>query len=660
MNFLGIDVGSKHSLIAHTVEGSFPTVVSNKISNPLTPSCIVYEPASEAVFIGDEAIDKQMRYPQHTINNVTTQPTFNQELPYFYHTLLIDNLLKDVEMYLKDKLTELKPEETVVTLTIPSEMEEEKKELYKNIIKGHFNFKEVLTLSDIEAAALCLKTMHSVEKKNVLIVDIGAHHTTAAVFSVGETIECISKESAIVGGNDFDKKLIEYAERYLLEKQKIDITQPNYIRAFIRTQRAVEKARILLSTIPETNIEIDGINDGSIMIKLSRELMQQLIHDELYKIEEVVKKVVNDGKTKIEQVEVIGGTGRAPNVVQIIKGVVGEEVRFLNSIDSACSIALGGAVYAERSQQNKNKLTEEKKNNEIEEKQKEMIKKIDEEMLKATTIIKNRERKMWILNDIETKINQYRRYIESKEGNIPENESNALRNLCNEMEDWLNDAQDLGLESLEEAYKAHLIAIDSAAPTLKSYLDKKAEEAKNEKEKAEKMRAEHIGTGETARKRPEPKTNKEKMEAAEKAKEKGTKAFKDTDWIGAIRMYSSALGHVEAMFDMGPEEIDKCNQMKLSLYLNLALCYLKVDKLNKALDNAESALKIDGKNVKGLFRKGMALNGLKKYEEALVAFKQSEEIEHSAATVSWIKNTEAKIQADKEKEKRLAQKMFGF
>jgi len=112
------------------------------------------------------------------------------------------------------------------------------------------------------------------------------------------------------------------------------------------------------------------------------------------------------------------------------------------------------------------------------------------------------------------------------------------------------------------------------------------------------------------------------------------------------------------MFDMGPEEVDKHDKMKLALHLNLAICFLKINRYNKALDNAESALKIDSKNVKGLFRKGMALHGLKKYDEALEAFKQSESLEHNPSTESWIKNTEAKIQAENQKEKNFVKKMF--
>ncbi|ELP83427.1 chaperone protein DNAK, putative [Entamoeba invadens IP1] len=743
MNFLGIDIGSKHSLIAYTVADTFPEIVPNCVSSPVTPSCVIYQPVTKSVYIGEDAVDKQLRYPKNTTTNFTMTPTFSQNLPYFYYTLMINNLLKDVKSYLDDKTMKMNPKDTVVTLTVPSEMPDTQKNLYKDVIQSHFGFQDVLTLNDIEAAALCLKTMHSVEKKNVLIVDIGAHHTTAAVFAVGETIECVNKASAVVGGNNFDEKIVEYVKKSILEKNHIDLMGQGYEKTLIRAQRAVEKSRILLSTIPESYIEVDGINDGSVKVKMSRELLQTLIADDLKVIENLVQKVVRNKDLKIEQVEVIGGTGRAPYVVNIIKHVVGQEVKFLNSIDSACSIALGGAIHGEKVYKKKeedttmkflktvekmkdiekkesdtntltkpekveNKQDGEKKKEEqvtekpmesennapsvllkevndaeiqneeilkqvkdpqhqkVEEKQQissqlspEVIKNISDEMDKATSIIAERERKMWILNDVETKINKYRNSIATKEGNMPQSEITQLSSTINKLEEWLDTAESMESEQLEKEYKENITLLDTSAPTLKTYLDAKEATQKLEKEKAEKMRAERVSTGETAKKRPEPKTNKEKYEAYEKAKEKGTKAFKDTDWLSAIRMYSAALGHLEAMFDMTPTDTENNKKGKLALYLNLAICFIKVSKFNKALDNADSALKIDENNIKGLFRKGLALNGLKKYEEALGVFKKLETIEKSASTESWIKNIEAKLKQQEEEAKRVARRMFG-
>ena len=57
MTFLGIDVGRKHCLVAHTVPDTFPTVVSNRVSNPVTPSCVIYNPESRTAYVGEEAFD---------------------------------------------------------------------------------------------------------------------------------------------------------------------------------------------------------------------------------------------------------------------------------------------------------------------------------------------------------------------------------------------------------------------------------------------------------------------------------------------------------------------------------------------------------------------------------------------------------------------------
>ena len=709
-NILGIDIGSKHCLVSHTFSDTFPTIVNNKLSSPITPSSIIFNPNGDEVFIGDEAKDKQLRYPRFSSKNISLQNSYDPSIPYFYHTLLIETLVKDTIKYVNDKQKTMEKKDTTVVLTVPMQMNDEERELYREIIKEQFKFKNVLVESDLSSAAFCLHKMHNCDGKTVLIVDVGAHHTSAGLFRFNENVQCLKKESILVGGNTFDNEIVNnHVKNILKEKHKIDIDDDENVKTKIRAERAVEKARILLSTIPESSIEIDAVNDSSVMIKLSRDMLKTFIQNQLNQIDELVRKVLDGNTNKIDQVEIIGGTGRSPIVVQVVKDIVGEDVKFLNSIDSACAIAMGGCLYGkafvesemEKQQQelleqlkkasemqkaneekkeevkegDEKKMEEEKveeikeeakekkeennENNEKQQKLKEINELIKTQLNYAIEVIKQREEKMWIMNEVESLMNEYRRHIETNESKMNANEKEELSKLINTIEEWSYDMDEKELNELKNEFNQYKETIKTTAPTLQQYKEQKLEEQRIAKEKAEKERAEHISTGETAKKR-KYKTNKEKIEAAEKAKDKGTMAFKETDWIGALNMYTKALGCLEEMFDMTPDDTEKSKTMKLALYLNLALTYIKVNKFNKALDNAQNALDIDDKNVKGLFRKGIALYNLKKYKEALECFTKSEELEHSNATVQYIKNIESKLQAEKEKERKMAQKMFGF
>lgn len=156
----------------------------------------------------------------------------------------------------------------------------------------------------------------------------------------------------------------------------------------------------------------------------------------------------------------------------------------------------------------------------------------------------------------------------------------------------------------------------------------------------------------------------EKLEQAKMFKEKGTNYFKATKFQLAIKMYKKVVSILDNMVEdtAETEEIKAtAKELILSAYLNLSLVYLKVTPVHyfEAKDNACKALKIDEKNVKGLFRKGQACLGFGDAEEALQDFEKILEIEpQNKAAANQVIVCKATIRKQKQKEKQMYANMF--
>merc|ERR1712224_997044 len=116
-------------------------------------------------------------------------------------------------------------------------------------------------------------------------------------------------------------------------------------------------------------------------------------------------------------------------------------------------------------------------------------------------------------------------------------------------------------------------------------------------------------------------------------KDEATELFKGKNYAHAAARYTKSLGHCSKFFDMTPEVKEEVAKVKLSLYLNLAMCYMKLEAWSKVVPNCKDALSFDENSVKALYRRGKAY------------FK--------------LKHIDASIKKAKAKEKKMAQAMFG-
>jgi len=145
-----------------------------------------------------------------------------------------------------------------------------------------------------------------------------------------------------------------------------------------------------------------------------------------------------------------------------------------------------------------------------------------------------------------------------------------------------------------------------------------------------------------------------------KNKDEGNELFKGGNYQHAVQRYTKALGHTGKFFDLDDEGKAEVEALKLSLFLNLAQCYIKLELWPKAVGNCDSALKIEEKNVKALYRRAFALVQLKDFDKAEADLKVIGELgAEDAACVKLRQRVEAVKAKQKEREKDMAKRMFG-
>jgi len=152
----------------------------------------------------------------------------------------------------------------------------------------------------------------------------------------------------------------------------------------------------------------------------------------------------------------------------------------------------------------------------------------------------------------------------------------------------------------------------------------------------------------------------DRMRLVTKNKEEGTELFKGGNIRPAAARYQKALTHAAKFFDLSPEDKEEVNQVKLSIFLNLTQCYLKLENYDNAIRYSTDALEISPTSVKAYFRRSAAYEAKKDYDKAFEDIKKASE--HSPtedkAVVKAVERVNRLIQKEKEKEKKMWGKAF--
>ncbi len=367
---IGIDLGTTNSCVA-VMEGGAPKVIHSAEGRNTIPS--VVDPKTHVV--GDVAKRQLVLKPKETLFSIKRlmgkkfKDASVQEdakwLPYTIKAgrddmavvevdgktytpqevsaMILQKIKADAESYLGDKVTQ-------AVITVPAYFDDSERQATKQA--GEIAGLEVLRIiNEPTAAALA----YGLDKKNahtIAVYDLGGGTFDISILELGEGVYEVKSTNGDthLGGDDFDKKIIDYIADEFKKENDIDLRKDP--QALQRLKESAEKAKIELSTSQEAQINQPFITQGKdgplhLTMTLTRAKMEQIVDELIQNSLKPVEKALKDANKKtseIDEVILVGGMTRMPKIVETVSKFFGKEAN--RSVNPDEVVAVGAAVQA--------------------------------------------------------------------------------------------------------------------------------------------------------------------------------------------------------------------------------------------------------------------------------------------------------------------------
>ena len=346
---IGIDLGTTNSCVA-VMEGGEATVIPNKEGSRTTPSVVGFAKDGERL-VGQVAKRQAVANASRTVSSIKRHMGSDYKVnidgkaysPQEISAMILSKLKEDAESYLGEKVTQ-------AVITVPAYFSDSQRQATKDA--GKIAGLEVLRIiNEPTAAALAygLDKDASQKGQKVLIYDLGGGTFDVSILEIEDGVfEVLATNGdTMLGGDDFDKRIMDYIIKDFKEKEGIELTDAMTMQ---RIKEAAEKAKIELSGVTKTNINLPFITmtaEGpkNIDLDLTRAKFDALTSDLVTRTITPLKKALADAKlnmSDISKVILVGGSTRIPAVVQAVKEVTGKEP--FKGINPDECVALGAAI----------------------------------------------------------------------------------------------------------------------------------------------------------------------------------------------------------------------------------------------------------------------------------------------------------------------------
>ena len=370
---VGIDLGTTNSVVA-AIEGGKPSVITNAEGLRTTPSIVAYTKKQE-LLVGQIAKRQAVINPGNTFfsvkrfigSKVDEISNESKELPYKViedqnKNLKINcsSLNKDfspeeisaqvLRKLINDATTYLGQEVNKAVITVPAYFNDSQRQA--TIDAGKIAGIEVLRIINEPTAASLAYGLDQKQNDTVLVFDLGGGTFDVSILEVGDGIfEVLSTAGDTnLGGDDFDKVLVNWLVNEFEIQEGIDLTQD--IQALQRLTEAAEKAKMVLSTIDKTVIDIPFITADQggpkhIKQELTREKFEDLCKKLIDRCRIPVEKALSDArlnKSSINEVVLVGGSTRIPAIQDLVESITGKKPN--QNVNPDEVVAIGAAIQA--------------------------------------------------------------------------------------------------------------------------------------------------------------------------------------------------------------------------------------------------------------------------------------------------------------------------
>jgi molecular chaperone DnaK len=369
---VGIDLGTTNSCVA-VMEGGKPTVIANAEGFRTTPSVVAYAKNGDRL-VGQIAKRQAVMNPENTFYSVkrfigrrfdevtheATEVSYKvlnisgnvkldcsaqkkQFAPEEISAQVLRKLVEDASKYLGETVTQ-------AVITVPAYFNDSQRQATKDA--GKIAGVEVLRIINEPTAAALAYGLDKKSNEVILVFDLGGGTFDVSILEVGDGVFEVLATSGDthLGGDDFDKKIVDYLASTFQKDEGIDLRKDK--QALQRLTEAAEKAKIELSSVTQAEINLPFITatqDGPkhLDLVLTRAKFEELCADLIDRCRIPVENAVRDAKidkSAIQEVVLVGGSTRIPAVQELVKRVLGKDPN--QSVNPDEVVAVGAAIQA--------------------------------------------------------------------------------------------------------------------------------------------------------------------------------------------------------------------------------------------------------------------------------------------------------------------------
>ncbi len=345
---IGIDLGTTNSCVA-VMEGGEPIVIANAEGARTTPSVVGFQKDGERL-VGQVAKRQAVANSDRTVISIKRHMGSDYKVdidgkkysPQEISAMILSKLKKDAESYLGETVKD-------VVITCPAYFNDAQRQATKDAGKiAGLNVLRVI--NEPTAAALAYGLDKDTTSHKVMIYDLGGGTFDVSILDIGDGVFEVLATSGnnMLGGDDFDKKVMDYLVEEFKKKEGIDLSRDKM--AMQRLKEASEKAKIELSSMTSTNVSLPFITADATGPKhldetITRQKFDALTADLVEKTIEPLTKALKDAGlsfSELAKVIMVGGSTRIPAVVERVKQVTGKEP--FKGINPDECVAIGAAI----------------------------------------------------------------------------------------------------------------------------------------------------------------------------------------------------------------------------------------------------------------------------------------------------------------------------
>jgi len=351
---LGIDLGTTNSAAA-IYEGGHATVIPSSegptMAGKMFPSVVAFTKDGQ-LLIGESAKRQATANPEGTIFEIKRKMGTNYQVtilgktytPQQISAFILQKIKKDAETYLGGTMRK-------AVITVPAHFDDNQRQATKDAgeIAG---FQVMRIINEPTAACLAYGIDKIQQEMKILVFSFGGgtHDVTLMDFGKGVFQVLSTSGDTQLGGTDVDKAVVDYILDEFKRQTGVDIS--NDKMAMSRLKEAAEKAKIELSTLMSTDIDLpfltaDASGPKHLRLTLTRTKLESLAQPIVQKTERTLLKALEDAKLTpqgIDKIILIGGMTRMPLVQRFVERILGKAPE--RGLDPMECVAIGAAIQA--------------------------------------------------------------------------------------------------------------------------------------------------------------------------------------------------------------------------------------------------------------------------------------------------------------------------